>query len=318
MTDGFVHLHAHSHYSFLDGASSPETLARRAAHLGQGALALTDWSGLYGAVAFAAACELVGVRPIFGAEIALRGRDGTPGPHLTLLVRNKDGWRSLCRLLSAAQLAGGKGHAPVARALLAAHTAGLLCLSGCRHGALAAPLLAGDEDGAWAAATWLRDLFGDDLWVEVPRNDRVDDGPLGRRLAALAARLGVGVVATANVHNATPEEGPLADTLACIRAGTTLEAARHLRPNHRHHLASGDEMAARYRDLPAAVANTAVVAAHCAFALDHDRHVFPAVPLPPARTPDTHLRALCRAASSVVPARMQARVSASGPSSGVA
>ncbi len=295
MTGDFAHLHAHSHYSFLDGASSPEALAGRAADLGQGALALTDWSGLYGAVAFDAACRAVGVRPLFGAEIALAGADGAPGPHLTLLVRDRAGWRTLCRLLSAAQLVGGKGHALVARELLAAHTAGLLCLSGCRHGVLAAPLLAGDEEAAWRAATWLRGLFGDDLWVEIPRHDRADDGPLGRRLAALAARLGVGVVATANVHYATTEEGPLADTLACVRARTTLEAARHLRPNHRYHLASAAEMAARYPDLPEAVANTAVVAARCAFVLDHDRHVFPAVPLPEGRTPDAHLRGLCRA-----------------------
>jgi error-prone DNA polymerase len=276
MNSDVAHLHVHSHFSFLDGASSPEALVRRAAELGQGALALTDWAGLYGAVAFDAACRAAGVRPLFGAEIALAGSDGTPGPHLTLLVRNRDGWRSLCRLLSAAQLAGAKGHAPVAPALLASNTAGLLCLSGCRHGALAALLLADDADGAWTAATWLRGLFDDDLWIEIPRNDRVDDRPLGRRLAALAARLGVGVVATANVHYASPEEGPLADTLACIRAGVTLEAARHLH-------------------LPEAVANTAVVANRCTFALDHDRHTFPAVPLPPERTPDTHLRALCRA-----------------------
>jgi len=295
MTGGFAHLHVHSHYSFLDGTSSPEALARRAAALGQGALALTDWSGLHGAIAFDAACRAVGVRPLFGAEIALARKDGTPGRHLTLLVRDREGWRSLCRLLSAAQLAGGKGHAPVARELLAAHTAGLVCLSGCRHGALAAPLLADDEDGAWSAATGLRDLFGDDLWIEVPRHDRADDGPLGQRLTALAGHLGAGVVATANVHYATPEEGPLADTLACIRTGTTLEAARHLRPNHRYHLASGDELAARFPDLPEAVANTAIIAERCTFALDHDRHVFPSVPLPAGRTPDDHLRALCRA-----------------------
>ncbi len=286
MTGGFAHLHVHSHHSFLDGVSSPGALARRAADLGQGALALTDWSGLHGAVEFDAACRAVGVRPLFGTEIALAGADGRPGPHLTLLVRDRTGWRSLCRLLSAAQLAGEKGYAPVGPPLLAAHTAGLVCLSGCRHGALAAPLLAGDEAGARSAATWLRALFGDDLWVELPRHDRADDGPLGRRLAALAARLGVGVVATANVHYATPGEGPLADTLACVRAGTTLEAARHLRPNHRYHLASVAEMAGRYTDLPEAVTNTAVVAARCAFALDHGRHVFPAVPLPAGRTPD--------------------------------
>ncbi|HEX6737586.1 MAG TPA: DNA polymerase III subunit alpha, partial [Vicinamibacteria bacterium] len=98
-----------------------------------------------------------------------------------------------------------------------------------------------------------------------------------------------------NVHYATPEEGPLADVLACIREGVTLEAARHLRPNHALYLASGEEMAARFDDLPEAVANTALVAGRCTFALDVGRHAFPAVPIPEGRTPDAHLRSLCRA-----------------------
>ena len=89
----------------------------------------------------------------------------------------------------------------------------------------------------------------------------------GWRVVEVAARLGVGTVASANVHYATPAEGPLADVLACIRAGVTLEAARHLRANHAHQLASGAEMAARYADLPEALANTALVAGRCTFAL---------------------------------------------------
>jgi DNA polymerase III alpha subunit len=304
-TDSFVHVHVHSHYSFLDGASSPEALARCAADLGQDTLALTDWNGLYGAVAFDRACQTVGVRPLFGAEIALADGGGAPGRHLTLLVRDAEGWASLSRLLTTAQLAGRKGYAPVASATLAAHTVGLVCLSGCRHGALAAPLLTGDEDAAWRAALRLRDLFGDDLWGELPCDDRADDRLLRARLAGLADRLGVGVVATANVHYAPPEDGPLADTLACIGAGTTLAAARHLRPNHANHLASGAEMAARCADRPEAVANARLVAARCTFALDFGPHRFPAVPVPqatrevaainPDETPDDRLRALCRA-----------------------
>jgi DNA polymerase III alpha subunit len=233
MPINYTHLHAHSHYSFLDGASSPEALARRAAVLGQDTLALTDWQGLYAAVPFDRACRDAGVRPLFGAEIALVGADGAPGHHLTLLVRDAEGWASLCRLLTGAHLAGRKGHAPVAPQTLAAHVTGLVCLSGCRHGVVAAPLLADDAGAAWRAATWLRALFGDDFWIELPLNARPDERLLAARLGGIADRLGVGVVATANVHYADPEEGPLADTLACIRRGTTLAAARHLRPNLR-------------------------------------------------------------------------------------
>lgn len=298
MTESFVHLHAHSYYSFLDGASSPEHLARRAAELGQSALALTDWHGLHGAIEHRDACARADVRPLFGAEIALQaGGEGDDGPagHLTLLVRDADGWRSLCRLLTAAQLAGGKGRPLATPALLAANAEGLICLTGCRHGVLAAPLLSGDVAAASSAANWLRDLFGDALWVELPLNEREDDRPLALRLADLADRLGAGVVATANVHYATPADAPLADTLACIREGVALEAARHLRPNHCYHLASAEELAARCPDRPEAVANSARIAGRCTFALDFGRHVFPAANLPDARTPDDHLRRLCSA-----------------------
>ena len=284
-----VHLHAHSYFSLLDGASSPEALAHRVAELGQDALALTDW-GLYGAVLFARACRSVGVRPLHGAEIAL-----TDGRHLTLLCRDATGWRSLCRLLTRAQLEGRKGHAPVRPELLADNAAGLICLSGCRHGAVAAPLLVGDTAGAWRAARWLQGVFGDDLWIELPRHRLPGERLLTHRLARLAGRLGAGTVASANVHYATPEQAPLADVLACVRAGTTLRAARSRRHNDRYHLADGAELRARFADLPEALANTALVAQRCTFALDFGRHVFPAVPLPAGRTPERHLRALCRA-----------------------
>src|SRR5436190_829104 len=146
MTENYVHLHVHSHFSFLDGASAPEALAGRAAELGQSALALTDWHGVYGAIEHRLACERAGIRPLYGA----------------------------------------------------------------------------DGNAAWRAARWLRDRFGDDLWIELPLNEREDDRPLALRLAGVADRLGVGVVATANVHYATPAQATLADTLACIREGTTL------------------------------------------------------------------------------------------------
>ncbi|HEX5503191.1 MAG TPA: PHP domain-containing protein, partial [Thermomicrobiales bacterium] len=287
---GYSHLHCHSAFSFLDGCAAPEDLAAATAGLGQEALALTDWHGLYAAPAFARACRAAGVKPIHGAEIAVSGLG-----HLTLLVQDAAGWRSLCRLLSAAQLAGRKGRAPVAWELLTQHRQGLLCLTGCRHGALAAPLLAGDEDAARANARALLALCGDDLVVELPRNRVAGEGPLGRRLAALADALGVPYVATANVHYVAAADGAVADVLACSKAGTTLEAARHLRANHHYFLASEAEMAARCADLPAAVGNTALVAARCDFALSFGRHVFPAIAVPPGRTADGHLRALCRA-----------------------
>src|SRR5580700_9860276 len=134
---GYVELHVHSAYSFLDGASQPEELAARAAELGYEALALTDHDGVYGSLEFAHAAKHLGLRAITGAELTLRG-----GRHVTLLCENRRGYENLCRILTAAH-AGTRVpgrerelHEPeVSLEVVSAHSEGLVCLSGCaRHG----------------------------------------------------------------------------------------------------------------------------------------------------------------------------------------
>jgi DNA polymerase III alpha subunit len=147
VTASYVELHCHSNFSFLDGASHPEDLARQAARLGYGACALTDHSGLYGAVRFNQAAAEAGIKPIFGAEIVT-----TDEHHLVLLVANDTGYAHLCQLLSAAQLAGPKGCARVSPELLCNHTAGLIALSGCEQGEIPVLLKAGETTAAKRAA----------------------------------------------------------------------------------------------------------------------------------------------------------------------
>src|SRR5690606_37945346 len=141
MTD-YVELHCHSNFSLLDGASHPEDLAARAAALGMPALALTDHDAVYGAVRFTQAARALGVRPLLGAELTLED-----GHHLTLLVEDQTGWHNLCRLISRARANASKGEAALPPAELAAHTGGLIALSGCRQGEVAA-LLRGDKQAA--------------------------------------------------------------------------------------------------------------------------------------------------------------------------
>src|SRR5256885_7971528 len=125
----YVELHAHSAFSLGDGASTPESLAARAAELGYTALALTDHDDLGGAVRFAKGCERSGILPIFGAEITL-----ADGSHLTLLVENPAGWAHLCALLSRARMESPRGAPGVAFDDLAGHAAGLVALGGCPRG----------------------------------------------------------------------------------------------------------------------------------------------------------------------------------------
>src|SRR5712692_10081053 len=150
----FTHLHVHSNYSFLDGGSTIQALVERAQAVGLRALALTDHDGLYGAVRFHQATTAAGLLPILGAEMTLES-----GHHLVLLARHRQGFRNLCRVITDAQIAYGKGRARLSLETLARHREGLFVLSGCERGELAALLLAGKPGEARAAACRYREMF---------------------------------------------------------------------------------------------------------------------------------------------------------------
>ena len=177
---GYVELHAHSAYSFLDGASHPEELALRAAELGYEALALTDHDGVYGSLEFAHAAKHFGVRPITGAEVTLAG-----GAHVTLLVETAAGYANLCRLLTAAHAGtrpkeGELLPPALDPALLVEHADGLVCLSGCARDGLAVR----DPN----AAARLADVFGERFHVELQRPFERGDAARNAALRDLATR----------------------------------------------------------------------------------------------------------------------------------
>ncbi|MET0562062.1 MAG: error-prone DNA polymerase [Gaiellaceae bacterium] len=236
-----VELHAHSAYSFLDGASLPEELAANAAELGYDALALTDHDGVYGSLEFAHAAKAFGVRPITGAEVTL-----TDGSHVTLLVENARGYANLCRLLTAAH-AGTRpkeGADPLPpsldAALLAELNDGLVCLSGCaRHGlGLRSP------NGAAALA----DAFGrEHFFVELQRPYERGDSQRLAALRDLAEALGVETVATGDVHAHHQRRAALQDALVAIRCRTSLDGCEAERRGNRECvLASPAELEERF------------------------------------------------------------------------
>jgi error-prone DNA polymerase len=260
-----VELHAHSAYSFLDGASLPEELATRAAELGYEALALTDHDGVYGSLEFAHAAKAFGVRPITGAEVTL-----TDGSHVTLLVESAQGYANLCRLLTAAH-AGTRpkeGADPLPpsldAALLAELNEGLVCLSGCaRHG-----LGVRSPNGAAALAR----AFGRErFFVELQRPYERGDA---RRLAALrdlAEALGVATVATGDVHAHHPRRAGLQDVLVAIRCRTSLDGCEpERRGNHESVLVPPGELEERFPLDRDAVARTGELAARLEFDLTED------------------------------------------------
>ncbi|MGZ4431481.1 MAG: PHP domain-containing protein, partial [Gaiellales bacterium] len=261
----YQELHAHSCYSFLDGASQPAELALRAAELGYEALALTDHDSLCGSLEFAHAARDAGLRPITGCEITMSG-----GAHLTLLAETQSGYRNLCRLITAGH-AGDRLAPAVTLEQLAAHAEGLHCLSGCaRDGLVARPTGEGRPAEAEAAARALRDVFGRDRFaIELQCPYWHGDARRNRLLCELAERLRVRVVATGDPHSHIPRRAFLQDTLVAIRLNTTLDACeRHRRGNHESVLRAPAEMAARF---PApAVRGAAEVAERCRFDLTKD------------------------------------------------
>src|SRR5918994_4213914 len=259
-TDMYAELHAHTAYSFLDGASLPDELAGAAAELGYSAFAVTDHNGLSGSMEFAQAAKGLGVKAIHGAEVDL-----DDGRHLTLLVDTQQGWRNLCRILTRAHAhTRDHGEPPpsVPLGAIEEHADGLVCLSGCaRHGVHDEPTLCR-----------LLSAFGrDDLRVELQRPFQRDDRARNRRLAGLAERLGVATVATGDVHAHARSRAPLQDAFVALRNHTTPDASEPLRRgNTTHVLASPAAMAARFEDHPRAVAEAAALAERLRFDLTVD------------------------------------------------
>ena len=240
---GYAELHAHSAYSFLDGASQPEEIVARAAELGYEALALTDHDGVYGSLEFAHAAKAFGIRPITGAEVTLDG-----GAHVTLLVESRRGYANLCRLLTTAHAGtrrvGREDREPLPPSVpldaVAESNEGLVCLSGCARRGLG--LL--DPN----AAARLAGAFGPErFYVELQRPyERGDTRRLGL-LRDLAEHLGVEMVATGDVHAHHPRRTLLQDVLVAIRCRTSLEGCEpERRGNRESYLRSPEEMLERF------------------------------------------------------------------------
>ncbi len=215
----YAELHAHSAYSFLDGASTPEELVEEAARLDLRAIALTDHDGLYGVVRFAEAAKELDMRTVFGAELSLGGGDRTEepdprGPHLLVLARGPEGYRRLSRQLASAHLAGGeKGVLRYDFDSLSEAAGGHWhILTGCRKGHVRQALSDGGQEAAEKALTDLVDRFGSDrVSIELTHHGHPLDDERNAALAELAPRFGLGVVATTAAHFAEPTRGQAGD-----------------------------------------------------------------------------------------------------------
>jgi error-prone DNA polymerase len=254
----YIELHAHSAYSFLDGASLPEELAVRAAELGYPALALTDHDGVYGSLEFAYAARAVGVRAITGAEATL-----ADGSHLTLLVETPRGYANLCRLLTAAH-ARERLNPGLEPDLLVEMNEGLVCLSGCARQGLG---VKSPNVAARLAKAFGRDRF----YVELQRPYLRGDARRNAALRDLAGALKVRTIATGDVHAHHPRRARLQDVLVAVKHNVALEGCEaERRGNEQFVLTSPAEAAARFPEDPDAVQATVELAERLEFDLTHE------------------------------------------------
>ena len=272
---GYIELHCHSSFSFLDGASSPLELAEKAADFGYPALALTDHDGIWGSMEFAVACKGAGIRPITGTELTVE-QEGRLF-HLTLLVESEAGYRNLCRLLTAAHARTRDGRdrraaqPRVSLGDLAERAEGLICLTGCaRQGLVPSAWSDGDLSRGERMVRRLRRWFTpENLRIEIQRPYWRHDHARNRWLAGLGRSLGLRLVATGNVHSHEPDRARLQDALVAVRLGSSLtDSEPYRRGNSTSSLASPEQMRARFPDHPEAVAETVLVAERLKFDLE--------------------------------------------------
>ncbi|HEX8092970.1 error-prone DNA polymerase [Jatrophihabitans sp.] len=311
----YAELHAHSSFSFLDGASDPEQLVEEAVALGLQALALTDHDGMYGVARFAEAADALGLPTVFGAELntgielprtrterAIAARTGIPDPpgtHLLVLARNPAGYASLCRAISQANLRGGAKGRPVydLDELTELSNDNWLILTGCRKGSVRQALegsansgsdLTGADYGTFAldparrALAELVDRFGrDNVAVELTHALEPLADERYAALAELAGEQRLQLVASTAAHYAAPRNRPLATAMAAVRARTSMDALDGWLPAWAgQHLRSGAEVAARFRRYPQAVSTAARLGTELAFPLKLVAPNLPPFPVP--------------------------------------
>ncbi len=274
----FTHLHVHTQYSILDGASGIKALMKRAKELGMDALAITDHGNMFGVKEFHDAACNAGIKPIIGCEIYVaRGsmeektsREDRSGDHLIVLAKNKAGYRNLVKLISQAWIKGFYYKPRIDKVLLRKHREGLIVSSACIAGETAQEVLSGNMKGAEEALLSYKEMFGDDYYLEVQRHETSDPSadvtvfPLQQRVIAayreLAAKHNVKIIATNDVHFVMADEAEAHDRLICINTATDIDDPKRLRYTKQEYLKSEAEMLAIFPDLTEAVSNTAVLA----------------------------------------------------------
>jgi DNA polymerase III subunit alpha len=307
----FVHLHCHSHYSLLDGASKIPDLVERTKLLGMPAIALTDHGNLYGAVELLREAKAAGIVPIVGLEAYVapgnrseRGGGGVSGQehafHLTLLARDATGFRNLMRLSSLSFLEGFYYKPRIDKEILERHSKGLICLSGCASAEFSDFILHGKTAEAERLCAWYQKVFGEEnFYVEIQDNGVGIQKECALGAIEIANRMGLPLVGTSDAHYLTRDDAAAHDVLLCIHTGKTVDDPSRMRfDTEEFYVRSPEEMYAAMPGHEEALATSARIANMVEAnyeSLGFGRRCFPSFQPPEGKTPETYLRELCEA-----------------------
>lgn len=260
----FVHLHVHSDYSLLDGIARIGSLVDKTKQCGQEAIAITDHGTVSGAIAFYKACTKGGVKPILGCEVyqslgPMRERKRGYN-HLTILAKNQTGWKNLCRISSLANLEGFYYRPRVDFETIAAHSEGLIVLSGCLKGPVPVALQQGNWDEARERATRFKDVFGDDFYLEIQPNSLEQQAVVNDGCLKLSRELGIKTVATCDLHYIDATDAPAQEVRICIASGKTLSDQNRLKMKEDFFFRSSEQMIDAFRHCPEAILATREIA----------------------------------------------------------
>ena len=304
----FVHLHVHSEYSLLDGAGRVSDLVQRVKAAGMSAVALTDHGNMYGAVEFFKQARKHGIRPIIGCEVYIAPRsrfdkvagEGEAYYHLVLLAETQAGYSQLVELVSRAYTEGFYYKPRIDKELLSEHHEGLIGLSACIAGEIPSLLLKGDEQAATAAAQEYVDIFGqDNFFIEIQDHGIPEQQEVNPQLVKLARKMGIGLVATNDIHYIDREDADAHDVLLCIQTGKCVEDTARMRfPSPEFYLKTHGEMAQLFPEYPEALSNTCRIAERCQVEFEFGQLHLPQFPVPEGENADGFLRGLCEAALS--------------------
>jgi error-prone DNA polymerase len=306
MTSRYVELHAASAFSFLEGGSSPEAMAKRAFELEMPAMALLDRNGFYGSARFHKIASENGVRAHVGSEVAVAtlGQRLTPPkslPHqhlaepvrLPLLCETREGYQNLCQLITRYKMREKTKQEGAAKASeLEEHSQGLICLTGGDEGPLAAALMRGGEEAGREVVEKLVRIFGPrNVYVELQRHREREEEWRNQAAIRIAQSFKLPVLATNGVRYATKYDREILDLFTAIRNHTELDrAGRLLSINNQRHLRDTRKMAGLFRDVPGAVENTLELSPRLSFELSDLGYEFPRYPVPDGETMDSFLR----------------------------